>query len=267
VVRRKLGVLGASMAFALSLLGIAAGPVAAVDPVPLHGNQGCLDVNRNVMHSGQQNTSTVVTGVYGEITAHFDTCDGAGDDDHAVAAWVALTPYNACSICIVQAGLVACKDSGLYNYTGDPCYEHPDQIRFFWAAGGCTIIGNPATTDLGPASANVSYNFQITFNHSTSTYTITTPAGVVYFTDTGSSATGCFNDVDKRSQMMVEKWDRGDSSGGSTSKTSLGNLQFRLKSTGLWQHVSRTGNCPFIAPSSPHTSYCTMSGASMYAWD
>ncbi len=254
----------AAMMLATSILAF--GQAAAPTIVEAHGNQPCYDSSqRSDLLSGitYDPSNTDETGVYATIDFHHDNC---GDNNSAVSSWVALVPENGMGQ-IVQVGITQCSEALNIHWATDPCYNTPNQLRYFFAYGGCTVLNGPYAQDGGPATdGGHAYKVEHQFG-SNPGWLMTWPTGSA-FISAGNVAVSCFQNDEMNAQYVTEKWDRGDSSGGSTSKTHFANEEHRNGGSNTWYYVNATsGNCQFIAQTAPHTSYCTKAGAEMYMWD
>ena len=249
----------------LAVLVLPASP--AVRSVVAHGNQPCYDGDKvDGLHSGNQaNYNASMTGVAADIEFHYDTCDGDNDDDKAVAAWVALTPDNNPGV-IIQAGIIQCKEGGI---VATVCRDHPNELRYFFAYGGCTFLNWPYARDAGPASGVGFQHYRVDRNYDG--WVMYLPNGNAYFVSASNPAVSCIgSSIGTNVQYSVEKWDRGDSSGGSTTKTHFINTKRRDSRDGLWYLQtwgSTIGLCQMTAPTAPHYSRCEDQGDDIWVWD
>ena len=249
---------------ALAALALVSSALVAPPLALGHGNQVCLDGNKvNGLLSGDiYNSSVSVTGVVADIDFKADTCDG-NDDDHMTAAWVGLVPDNAQGTSIIiQAGILACKESSLIHTV---CTDHPDTLRYFFAYGGCTQVNGPYGRDAGAATWGT-HRYRV--DRDTDGWRLYLPNGNSYFISAGNVAVSCIGSgIQTQAQWGVEKWDRGDSSGGPTTKTHYSQMQNRH--SGLWylQAWGALGNCQKVMSTAPHDSGCWDKDAEMWAWD
>jgi hypothetical protein len=237
-------------------------PALVVTPVAAHGNQACLDANAvSGLISGAWNSSPNYyrNGARAAIDLHHDVCgNGLDDDDHAVSAWVALTPRIGTATQIAQVGILECRSTG---FPGNVCTEHPNELRYFGGAGGCT---NNILWDMGPAT-NGFHNF--TVEKKADGIWFYAP-GATSFIDRNDQRIFCWYGVNLQAQFGVEKFDRGDSSGGDTTRTRFDNMEYRSTQSSSWfRTVWPSGDCYEVMQTAPHTSYCTMSASDMWAWD
>lgn len=252
------------MAVALLMPALAA-PASALDRTIKHGNQACLDGDHvDNLLSGQTSPPgwASQTGAFASIDFHYDNC---GDDDSAVAAWVALVPDNNPTGIIVQAGIIQCREGWTPYAATDPCYNHPNELRYFYAYGGCQfLINGPVPRDAGPATAGY-HSYKVV--RRTDGWEMSGPWGTT-FLSTSNPAIGCVSSsMQTSTQFGVEKWDRGDSSGGQTTSTTFNNMEHYTAADGWQFFTSASGVCQQVMSTAPHTSFCAKGGDGMNAWD
>lgn len=251
------------MAVALLVPALAA-PVTAADRQIRHGNVACMDSSFvDGLVSGQISPSgwASQTGAFASIDFHYDAC---GDNDSAVAAWVALVPDNTTGQ-IIQVGIIACGgDPGSSFPVDHICHKFPNQLRYFAAAGGCNLAQGAYPIDLGAANAGY-HSYKV--SRKTEGWYLTAPTGT-YFVSATNSAVSCIgSSIQTSTQFGVEKYDRGDSSGGSTTSTTFNNME-HYTAAGGWQFfTSASGVCQRVMSTAPHTSFCAKAGDGMNAWD
>ena len=257
---RKFLTLIASLAIVSSFL--IASPAAA------SGNRGCLDSNPENYHAGDTyNPSTSIVGVYATIDFHWDNCDGTGDDDSGIAAWVALAPDDALiGDLIVQVGIISCRSN--WTPQASVCRDHPNQLRYFFAYGGCTFLTGPWARDGGPATSGV-HNYKVT--RATEGFYMWMPNGTTAFIAASDPSVSCITSgVQTKAQFDVERFDRGDSMGGPTTKTAFGEMQYKLNGGSTYIHLnwgSSAGPCTQVDSTSPHNAACYDVGDNMFDWD
>jgi len=257
---RKIAILVLSLLLTVAMFGVAAPGVSA------HGNQACLDGDARTFLSGTTDSSPNYgrTGVKAAISLRIDICSTGADDDSLTAAWIGLAPrLGSGASQIVQMGILACREGP--SIPGSVCNTFPGQIRYFYAFGGCTALTGPYGRDAGPADLNP-HTYRI--ERTASDFVLYFPNGTTIFIDRGNISVSCFAAGNLRAEWETEKWDRGDSSGSVSARTTFSAMQQRNTFDSSFHNINKPiGNCSWVMATAPHNSACTMGGNGMQAWD
>jgi len=182
------------------------------------------------------------------------------DRTGASSAWVGLEIPNSASS-ILQIGVVHCgwvDDGGL-------CETHHDQLRYFWAYGGCNGAV-PYPRDLGAADWN-QHHFMISRQASGYLNLIIDQVYKEQIHETHSGI-GCWTRTNPEAIWSGEQWDAGDGWGRGSFPSRFTQSHFRRISDGVWQNNAwnSAGTCDFnTSISYPGSTFCDVTGATNFA--
>jgi hypothetical protein len=290
---RRLGVILAAGALALSLVGVVA-PVMAPAAADAAGQVTCS--GSGIPSPRNNGFFTYPTGGFNSVDAtkaDIDTtgvwaCDGHATSVDGMFLWVGLTQYcgggtpncggNGADAG-VQFGIAACTDqsNAIYNTdTGanlgihDLCFQHQDTLRYWYAYGGCNGYV-PAPRDMKSYDSGVpvpvygvEHNLSITrepIGGGNTQYHFFID-GTEYLTSVpiygNNSALSCWGNGAVVGEVSAEIWNESDSFGLTPDNVHMGGVQFSNYGEGTWRNTSwnASGSCEFTAnpPAPPSVS-------------
>ena len=249
--------IAAVIAAALLLcLSIGVAPVAAAG----QGECNHDDLNVNFFEGAEQNATngfSFVDAAKADIdSTGFWACDFPNTTDtFGIGGWVALSPKTFFSVySLVQIGMIACGDGaqgaqGIY----DVCHFHNNQLRFFWADGGCFDSGGhfipPFAQDLHGAgyinfdpTYGVTYNFSVTHEPSPAAFHLFVNGVERLSIPDSSPAIKCWAQTNPYNQYKATYYfefeNRGDSWGTIPNNAHLGGAQYSNFGEGTWRNTA-----------------------------
>jgi hypothetical protein len=220
-------------------------------------------VNKSITNNNVRNVNTSID--VSSPSDQFRPCTWSLGNDGA-SGWLAIipgagNPHNGDHEAILQIGIIACNEFWLAACQGN-------QIRYFWAEGGCGLA-IPDPQDLGLANSN-SHNYEI--RHLDGDVYRMRIDGVtkVSFVASTHDDIKCWIPFNyTMGQWAFERWDRGDGIGDSSHKSSNYQAHHMVGdpgTSGTWVSSPNFGGC-FAGPSdSPGKGFCEFGTNYVHGW-